>query len=137
MADTFVVMVHGIAVTEPARARTKAVSKALAAELALKVLEDESSDYHLPRLCDCNTKGSEVKPGVDMVEDEEEGEEGDTKGGGEGRVEDLAQRDETEEGFAVLAQRLVGARERGSSEVDANHEESSDMDISEDEVEVH
>ena len=139
MADTFVVVVHGIAVTEPVRARTKAVSKALAAELALKVLEDESSDHHITRLCDCNAKGSEAKPRVDVVEDEEEGEEGeegDAEEDGEGRAENPFQGDETEDGFAVLAQRLVGAREGRSSGIEADHEDSSDMDISEDEVEV-
>ena len=123
--------------TEPVRARTKAVSKALAAELALKVLKDESSDYHLPRLCDCNAKGGEVKLRVDIMEDEEEGEEEGEEGDGEKQVEDRIQEDETEEGFAVLAQHLVGAREGRSSGTVADHEESSDMDISEDEVEVH
>ena len=127
-------MVHKIAVTEPIRARTRAVSKALAAELALKVLEDESSDYHLPRLCDCNGRGSEVKPWVDMVEDEEE-EEG-TEGRGEESVEDPVQRDETEEGFAMLAQRLASVREGRLSGAETGRGES-DMDISEDEVEIH
>lgn len=133
MADTVLVMVHGIAVTEPIRARTNAVSKALAAELALKTLEDESSDYHLSRLCDCNATGSEVKSAVDIREEEEEGGEE----GGEGLVEDPVQKDETEEGFAVLAQRLVSAREGRPSEAGADRGESSDMDISEDEVEIH
>lgn len=132
MADTVLVMVHGIAVTEPFRARTRAVSKALAAELALKVLEDESSDYNLLRLCDCNATGSEVKPTVDIGEEEEE-EEGER----EGLVEDQVQKDETEEGFAVLARRLVNAREGRPLGAGADRGESSDMDISEDEVEVH
>ena len=123
-------MVHRTAVTEPIRARTRAVSKALAAELALKVLEDESSDYHLPRLCDCNIRGSEVKPRVDMVEEGEE----DAEGRGEEQVGDQVDKDETEEGFAVLAQRLASAREGKSSGAEAGE---SDMDISEDEVEVY
>ena len=135
MADTVVVMVHGIAVTEPILARTKAVSKALAAELALKVLDDDSSDHHLPRLCDCNVKGTGVKPPVETVEGE--GEEEDAEGGGEERVEDPAQKDETEGGFAALAQRLVSVRGGGSLGTEARCRESSDMDISEDEVEVH
>lgn len=122
--------------TEPIRARTKAVSKALAAELALNVLEDKSSDYYLPRLCDCAAKASGIKPIVDIGE--EEGEE-DAEGGGEGLVEDPVQIDETEEGFAALAQRLVDVREGMSSgtEAEADRGESSDMDISEDEVDVH
>jgi len=132
MADTVLVVVHGIAVTEPIRARTKAVSKALAAELAMKVLEDESSDYRLSRLCDCNTTGGAIESTVDIEEEEGEGEQG----GGEGLDVDLVQEDETEEGFAVLAQRLVNAREGKSSEPGPNCGESSDMDISEDEVEV-
>ena len=129
------VMVHGITVTEPIRARTKAVSKALAAELALKVLEDESSDYHLPRLCNCNVQGGEIKPRVDIVE-EEEG-EGDAGGGGEEQVEDPVQKDETEEGFAALAQCLVNAREGSPPGAETDRGGSSDMDISEDEVELH
>ena len=135
MADTVVVMVHKIAVTEPIRAKTKAVSKALAAELALKVLEDESSDHHLSRLCDCNSKGSEVQPMVDTAEDEEGREEEGAGERGEESVDDPVQRDETEEGFAVLAQRLASARER-SSVAGAGRGES-DMDISEDEVGIH
>ena len=137
MADTVLVMVHGIAVTEPIRARTKAVSKALAAELALKVLEEKSSDYHLPRLCDCAAKGSGIKPTVNVREEEEEEEEEDSEKGGRGLVEDLVQKDETEEGFAVLAQRLVNAREGRSLGAEVDRGESSDMDISEDEVEIH
>jgi len=136
MADTVLVMVHGVAVTEPIRAKTKAVSKALAAELALKVLEDNSSDCHLLRLCNCNSKGSGIKPRVDIAEEEED-EVDDREGGGEELVEDSIQKDETEDGFAVLAQRLVNARERRSSGAKADRGESSDMDISEDEVEVH
>ena len=128
-------MVHRIAVTEPIRARTKAVSKALAAELALKVLEDESSEYYLPRLCDCNIKGSEVKPRVDTVEDEER-EEGGAEEGDEERAEDPVHGDETEEGFAALAQRLASVREGRSSGAEACRGES-DMDISEDEVDAH
>jgi len=134
VADTIVVMVHRIAVTEPIRARTKPVSKALAAELALKVLEDESSDYHLPLLCDCNNKGSEVKPRVGTVEDEEEREEGGARERGEERGEDPV--DETEEGFAALAQRLASAREGRSSGTETRRGES-DMDISEDEADAH
>ena len=122
--------------TEPIRARTNAVSKALAADLALKALKDESSDYHLSRLCDCNAKGGEVKPTVDIGEEEEEEEEG-GEGGEEGLVEDPVQKDETEEGFAMLAQRLVNAREGRSLGAGADSGESSDMDISEDEAEVH
>lgn len=129
------VMVHGIAVTEPIRARTRAVSKALAAELALKVLKDKSSIHHLSRLCDCAAKGSEAKPTVDIGEEEEEEEESEKEG--ERLVEDPVQKDETEEGFAVLAQRLVNAREGRSLGTGADRDESSDMDISEDEVEVH
>ncbi|KAF9646833.1 hypothetical protein BDM02DRAFT_3180798 [Thelephora ganbajun] len=136
-ADTVLVMVHGIAVTEPIWARTKAVSKALAAEMALKVLEDKSSDYYLPRLCDCNAKGSEVQSAVGIGEDEEEDEEGEAEGGDEGLVEDAVQKDETEEGFAVLAQGLVNTRKGGSSRAEADRRESSDMGLSEDEVEVH
>jgi len=131
-------------VTEPIRARTNAVSKALAADLALKALKDESSDYHLSRLCDCNAKGGEVKPTVDIGEEEEEEEEGEEEeeeeggeGGEEGLVEDPVQKDETEEGFAMLAQRLVNAREGRSLGAGADSGESSDMDISEDEAEVH
>jgi len=132
-------------VTEPIRARTNAVSKALAAELALKALEDKSSNYHLSRLCDCSATGGEVKPTVDIGEEEEEEEEGEGGGGGEGEgegegegpVEDPVQKDETEEGFAMLAQRLVNAREGRSPGAGADNGESSDMDISEDEAEVH
>jgi len=132
MADTVLVMVHGIAVTEPMRARTKAVSKALAAELALKVLDDKASDYHISRLCNCNVEGSGVKPRVDTAEQEDEGEG--FGEGGEELVEDQIQKDETEDGFAVLAQRLVIAREGRSSGAEADRGESSDMDISEDET---
>ena len=123
--------------TEPIRARTKAVSKALAAELALNVLEDKSSGYYLPRLCDCAAKASGVNPMVDIGVEEEE--EEDSEGGGEELVEDPVRKDETEEGFAALAQRLVNVREGGSSGAgaEAGCGESSDMDISEDEVEVH
>ena len=128
-------MVHGTAVTEPIWAKTRAVAKALAAELALKVLEDESSDYHLPRLCDCNASGSGVKPAVDVGEDDEE-EEGDPEGEGEGLPEDPPQKDETEEGFAVLAHRLVEVRERRWPRAETDRGGSSDMDISEDEGEV-
>jgi endoribonuclease Dicer len=136
MADTVVVMVHGIAVTEPILARTKAVSKALAAELALKVLDDDSSDHHLLRLCDCNVKGTGVNPQVETVRGEGEEEEEDAEGGSEERVEDPAQEDETEGGFAALAQRLVSVRGGGSLGTESHCRESSDMDISEDEVEV-
>jgi hypothetical protein len=122
-------------VTEPIWVRTKAVAKALAAELALKVLEEESSDYHLPRLCDCSAKGSEVKSRADFGEAEAQEKE-DFEEGDEGLVEDPIQKDETEEGFALLARGLVKAREGRSSGAATNHGESSDMDISEDEVEV-
>ena len=135
VADTVVVMVHRIAVTEPIRARTKAVSKALAAELALRVLEDESSAYHLPRLCDCNINGSEVKPRVDTVEDEEGREDRGDEERDEEQTGDPVHGDETEEGFAALAQRLAGARKGRSSETEACRGES-DMDISEDEVDA-
>lgn len=132
-ADTVIVMVHGIAVAEPVRARTAAVSKALAAELALKVLEDESSNYHLSRLCDCNATESQVEPTVGIEEETEGGEDD----GGEGGVEDLVQKDETEEGFASLAQRLVNTREGELSGAGDERGESSDMDISEDEISIH
>lgn len=128
-------MVHGTAVTEPVWAKTKAVAKALAAELALKVLADESSNCNLLRLCNCNANGSEVKPVVDIGEDDEQ-EERKSEGGGEELPEDPSQKDETEEGFAVLAQRLVGAREGRSLRDETDRGESSDMDISEDEFEV-
>ena len=121
--------------TEPIRARTKAVSKALAAELALRVLEDESSAYHLPRLCDCNINGSEVKPRVDTVEDEEGREDRGDEERDEEQTGDPVHGDETEEGFAALAQRLAGARKGRSSETEACRGES-DMDISEDEVDA-
>ena len=132
MADTVLVMVHGIAVTEPVRARTTGVSKALAAELALKVLEDESSDYHFSRLCDCNATEIQVEPTMITGEEEEEG--GDV---GDGEVGDPVQKDETEEGFALLAQRLVNTREGKPSGAGEECGESSDMDISEDEIGVH
>ena len=119
--------------TEPIRARTRAVSKALAAELALRALEDKSSNYHLSRLCDCAAKDSEARPTVDIGEEEEEEEEG----GGEGPTEDPVQKDETEEGFTVLAQRLVNVKEGSSSGTCADRGESSDMDISEDGTEVY
>jgi len=76
-----------------------------------------------------------VKPTVDVKAEEEEEEEDSEKGGG-GLVEDSVQKDETEEGFAVLAQRLVNAGKGRSSGAGVD-EGSSDMDISEDEVEVH
>lgn len=102
----------------------------------MKVLEDETSDHHLPRLCDCNANGSEVKPVVDIGEDDEQEERGE-EGGGEELPQDPPQKDETEEGFAVLAQRLIETREGRSSTAENGRGESSDMDISEDEVEVH
>ena len=117
--------------TEPIRVRTKGVAKALAAELALNVLKDESSGYHLPRLCDCNSKGSEAKLIADVDEDEEEEE-----GGREGPTGDLVQEDETEEGFALLAQCLVREREGRSRGAVTDQGESSDMDISGDEIGV-
>ena len=132
-ADTILVMVHGTAVTEPVRARTAGVSKALAAELALKALEDESSDYHLSRLCDCKATESQIEPTVGIGEEVEEREDD----GGEGGVEDLVQKDETEEGFASLAQRLVNTGEEKPSGAGVERGESSDMDISEDEIGVH
>lgn len=120
--------------TEPIWAKTRAVAKALAAELALKVLEDESSDLHLPRICDCNASGSEAKPTVDVGEDDEQ-EEREPERGDEGMPEDPPQKDETEEGFAALAQRLVEVKE-GKSRAEADRGGSSDMDISEDEVQI-
>ena len=121
--------------TEPIWAKTRAVAKALAAEFALKVLEDESSDHHLPRLCNCGAGGSDVKPVVEVGEDDER-EERDFEGGGEGLAGESLQKDETEKGFAVLAKRLVEAREGRSPRAETDREESSDMDISEDEVKV-
>lgn len=124
-------MVHGIPVTEPVRARTTGVSKALAAELALKALEDESSSYHFSRLCDCNATEIQVEPTMGTREEaEDEAEE-------EGGVEDPVQKDETEEGFALLAQRLVNTREGKLSGTGDERGESSDMDISEDEIGVY
>lgn len=127
-------MVHGVAITEPIWVRTKAVAKALAAELALKVLEDESSDYHLSRLCDCSAKGNGERHVVDAEGDNEQ--EKDFGIGGEGPAEGSVQRDETEEGFAVLAQQLVETREGRLSKAEVHSGESSDMDISEDEAGV-
>ena len=122
--------------TEPVRVRTKGVAKALAAELALNVLKDETSGYHLPRLCDCNSKESEAKLIVDVKEDEEQ-EERVPEGGGEGPTGDLVQEDETEEGFALLAQCLVRESEGRSRGAVTDQGEPSDMDISEDEIGVH
>lgn len=125
-------MVHGIAVTEPVCVRTRTVAKALAAELALKALADESSVYHLAQLCDCNAKGGEVNPKLVIGEEEER----DSEGEGEGQAEPPVQKDETEEGFAVLARDLLEAREGRFTRVEVDAGEPSDMDISEDEVEV-
>lgn len=98
--------------------------------MALKVLEDDSSDHHLPQLCDCNTKEGEMKPGMDIEDGEQEGR--DSEGNTGGLVEDPVQKDETEEGFAVLGQRLVEERE-GRTQRAEIYETSSDMDISDDE----
>ena len=77
--------------------------------------------------------------GIEEMEEEEgEGGEEEEEGGrDEGPDAEPIQKDETEEGFSVLAQRLVNSREGKLSGTGPNCGESSDMDISEDEVEVH
>lgn len=72
---------------------------------------------------------------VDAGEDDEQEERG-SEGGGGRLPEDPFQKDETEEGFSLLAQRLVEVREGRSLRAETGRGESSDMDISEDEVEV-
>ena len=71
-----------------------------------------------------------MKPGMDIEDGEQEGR--DSEGNTGGLVEDPVQKDETEEGFAVLGQRLVEERE-GRTQRAEIYETSSDMDISDDE----
>ncbi|KAI0078149.1 P-loop containing nucleoside triphosphate hydrolase protein [Panus rudis PR-1116 ss-1] len=91
--DCVSVIVHDFAVVGPIPAANLSLAKGLAAERARQVLEDPDSPYLLSRICDCKES-----MGVERI-----------VYGQQLPIDDLEKKldDETEEGFATLAQLVM------------------------------
>ena len=89
--DSISVIVHDLAVVGPIPASNMSLAKGLAAERAKEVLGDPNSPYRLSYLCDC----AEEAKAAEAARHAEEAVDG---------VEAKKLDDETEEGFAALAQ---------------------------------
>ena len=109
-------LVHGTTVAGPVAAPNLSMAKGLAAERARTVLSDPASPHFLSRVCVCIRKGPAAKPlppalPLDVPDKKE-------------------LNDETDEGFAILAQILVDEIEDPVpySEEDADSGEQTDED---------
>ena len=116
-------LVHGTIVAGPVAAPNLSMAKGLAAERARAVLSDPASPHFLSRMCVCTRKGPAAKPlppalPLDVPDKKE-------------------LNDETNEGFAMLAQILVDEIEDPlpASEEDTDSGEQTDEDCDE-ELEV-
>lgn len=94
--DSFSILVHDVVVVGPITAANLSLAKGLAAERARSVLGDPNSEHSLSRLCDCGKKmvvDSVTSPdvGADIEKLRPE-------------PQDKPLNDETEEGFAKLAE---------------------------------
>lgn len=110
------VLVHGTPVAGPIAAPNLSMAKGLAAERARTVLSDPTSPHFLSRVCICTRKGTAAKPlppalPLDVPDKKE-------------------LNDETDEGFAILAQILVDEIEDPvpSSEEETDSGEQTDGD---------
>jgi endoribonuclease Dicer len=92
--DSVAILVHDIMVAGPVTAANLSLAKGLAAERARTVLEDPTSQHCLARLCDCGKKMDVDATMVISVDADI-----DIKG-----KPDIALNDETEEGFAKIAE---------------------------------
>ena len=90
--DSISVIVHDFAVVGPIPAANMSLAKGLAAERARQVLGDQSSPYFLTSICDCAEEAEAKAAEVAAQEEEMDG------------VPVKRLDDETEEGFAKLAQ---------------------------------
>jgi len=92
--DSVAILVHDVMVAGPVTAANLSLAKGLAAERARTVLEDPNSEHCLSRLCDCGKKmdvDAIVAAGSDVDIDLQ-------------RKSEVALNDETEEGFAKIAE---------------------------------
>jgi endoribonuclease Dicer len=97
--DSFSILVHDIVVIGPITAGNLSLAKGLAAERARFVLGDPNSEHSLSKLCDCGKKmvvdsvaPSDVDVDIENLRPEPQ------------EKPDSALNDETEEGFAKLAE---------------------------------
>lgn len=97
--DSFSILVHDTVIVGPITAGNLSLAKGLAAERARFVLGDPDSEYSLSKLCDCGKKMAvdPVKPPDVETDIEKLGPEPQEK-------PDSSLNDETEEGFAKLAE---------------------------------
>jgi len=92
--DSIAILVHDAMVAGPVTAANLSLAKGLAAERARTVLEDPNSEHCLSRLCDCGKKmdvDATAAVGSDVDIDLQ-------------RKSEVALNDETEEGFAKIAE---------------------------------
>ena len=99
--DSYAILVHDIVIVGPITAGNLSLAKGLAAEKARSILGDSNSEHSLPRLCDCGKKmvvDSTVPLDVDP-------DNGNPRPEPERQSKpDAALNDETEEGFAKIAE---------------------------------
>jgi endoribonuclease Dicer len=91
--DSVAILVHDIIVSGPVTAANLSLAKGLAAERARNVLEDPNSEYCLSRLCDCGKK-MDIDASASAAVDADIELQGKSE---------IALNDETEEGFAKIA----------------------------------
>lgn len=119
--DSVAVLVHDLDVSGPFHTGSMSLSKGLASERALLVLDDPISEYHLSRMCDCK-KALAIVPSPIADADVEE-------------VADLVD-DSTEEGFALLAQIKLDKVRRLEFVGLIDQSEDEDVELEELEVEA-
>ncbi|KAI0792736.1 hypothetical protein C8Q75DRAFT_579347 [Abortiporus biennis] len=95
--DSISVIVHELAVVGPINATSLTLAKGLASERAQQVLEDPESPYALSKICNCAEEALKLKNLAQQEETKAKELEED-----DGKLDD-----ETQEGFAALAQRAV------------------------------
>ena len=92
--DSIAILVHDVMVAGPVTAANLSLAKGLAAERARTVLEDPNSEHCLSRLCDCGKKMD-----IDVTAAARSDVDIDLQ-----RKSEVALNDETEEGFAKIAE---------------------------------
>lgn len=116
-------IVHDFAIVGPITAANMSKAKGLAAERARQVLADEESPHMLSRICDCD------QVPTTMQEEVAQPEHGDVP------VEGKRLDDETEAGFAALAQKvLTEVHGVTHPEIDDGTTDEVGLDEEEDEV---
>lgn len=115
-------IVHDFAIVGPITAANMSKAKGLAAERARQVLADEESPHMLSRICDCHQVAA-------IQEEAVQPENGDVP------VEGKRLDDETEAGFAALAQKvLTEVHGVAHPEIDEGSTDEVGIDEEEDEV---